>query len=127
MSRQTRLIAAVLGGAAVLALVVAWLMIGGGHGDKTSWSSSQRKSFMTSCVKECRATPGVTPDRYPICDVACTCAADEGEKIMTADELDTADQAVHAGTASPGQKEKMNRLAEAGRRCVTGAATPAKK
>ena len=63
--------------------------------------------------------PAVTPDRYPVCDRACACGADEAQKTMTARELDAAAQAMATNTASAEQKAAMDRLQKAGLRCVT--------
>lgn len=119
MSRQTRFIAALLGGLAVLVLVAVWLMRTDGPNGSTSWPPAARTSFIASCVEKCRAAPGVTEARYPLCDSACACAADESEKIMTGDELGAAALAMNAGTASAEQKDKMNHIKAAGMACAT--------
>ena len=126
MAPRTRLIALLLGGTAVLALAAIWFIVAGAHQDGRSWPPSERAAFMKSCVEQCRSSAGVTPDRYPACDSACTCAADEGEKSMTVDELASAAQAITNGNASAAQTAKMDRLKAAGMRCATGAA-PAKQ
>jgi hypothetical protein len=125
MTPRTRLIAALLGGAAVLA-AAAWLVIAGDRNEGTSWAASDRTAFMTSCVEQCRKAPGVTEAQYPRCDTACACAADEGEKTMTARELGSAALAISSGTASDEQKKKMDRVTAAGLSCVSAAA-PARK
>lgn len=126
MSRQTRLIAALLAGLAVLALAAIWFVMGRDQQAAIGWPPSERAAFMGNCIEQCRASPGMTESRYPICDSACTCAADEGEKIMTVQELASAAQAIGSGNPSAEQTAKMDRLKAAGMRCATGAA-PAKK
>lgn len=127
MAPRTRLIALLLGGTAVVALAAAaWFVIAGDHTAGTAWPPSEREAFMRSCTEQCRTSPGVTQDRYPVCDQACTCAADEGEKTMTVQELAAAAQAITSGNASAEQTVKMDRLKAAGMRCTTGAA-PAKQ
>lgn len=126
MSRQTRLIAALLGGLAIAIVAAAWFVFAGSHGDGTSWPPGERAAFMRSCVEKCRAAPGVTESHYPLCDSACTCAADEGEKIMTVQELAAAAQAITSGKASAEQTAKMDRLKAAGMRC-SRPTNPAKK
>jgi hypothetical protein len=118
MSRQTRFIAALLGGLAVLVLVAVWLMMADAPNGSTSWPPAARKSFIASCVEKCRASPGVTEARYPLCDSACACAADEGEKIMTGDELGAAALAISGGTASAEQNDKMNRIKAVAMACA---------
>jgi hypothetical protein len=128
MSRQTRFIAALLGGLAVLASVAVWFVMVRHHQDGTSWPPSERAAFMRSCVEQCRTAPGVTESRYPLCDSACTCAADEGEKIMTVQELASAAQAISSGNPSAEQAARMDRLKAAGMRCAIGTApAPATK
>ena len=126
MSRQTRFIAALLGGLVILALAVVWFVVAGHHKEGTSWPPSERAAFMRSCLEQCRTSPGVTEDRYPLCQSACSCAADEGEKTMTVEELASAAQAISSGKASAEQTAMVDRLKAAGRRCSTGTA-PAQK
>src|SRR5258707_782261 len=93
MSGRTRLLAAIIGGLAVIALIagVAITVQRGqdaqSSGEPGRWPAAERTSFIDSCVKSCRAAPGVTPARYPVCDQACRCSADEAEKIVTSQEL----------------------------------------
>ncbi len=126
MSRQTRFIAAFLAGLAILALVAVWFVMGRGQPPAAGWPPSERAAFMRSCLEQCRTSPGVTEDRYPLCQSACTCAADEGEKTMTVQELASAAQAISSGKASAEQTAMMDRLKAAGMRCSTGTA-PAQK
>jgi hypothetical protein len=118
MTSQTRLFAGLLAGAAVLAMVVAWLVTAGNRSEATGWPPSERAAFMRNCVEQCRKSPGVTEEKYPLCDRACTCSADEGEKIMTASELEGIAQAISKGIASVEQTAKMNRLKAAGMSCA---------
>jgi hypothetical protein len=126
MAPRTRLIALLLGGAAILVLAVLWFAIAAEHKEGTSWSASERADFMRSCVEQCRASAGMTQDRYPLCDSACSCAADEGERTTTVQELAVAVQAITSGKASTEQTAMMDRLKAAGLRCATGTA-PAKQ
>jgi hypothetical protein len=120
MTPRTGLIAALLGGVALLVAVAGWWFIAAGHSnDGASWSSSDRAGFIRSCIEECRKSPGVTEDKYPLCDRACTCGADEGEKIMTAGELAAVAQALASGKATAEQSAKMDRIKAAGMSCVT--------
>ncbi len=126
MTPRTRPIAALVGGAAILAAVAAWLVMADDRKEGTSWPPSERAAFMRSCIEQCQLSPGVTEDKYPLCDKACACSADEGEKIMTVQELGSAAQAISSGSASPEQTAKMGRLRAAGVSCVAGAAPPQK-
>jgi hypothetical protein len=127
MAPRTRLTALLLGGVAVLVLAAVWFVMAGDHKDGTSWPPSARKSFIASCVEKCRASPGVTEARYPLCDSACACAADEGEKIMTGDELGAAALAISAGTASAEQTDKMNRIKAVAMACAMRTASEKKQ
>lgn len=123
MTPRTRLIAALLAGAALLIAVAVWLVMPGDRKDGgMSWPPSERAAFMRSCVEECRKSPGVTEDKYPLCDRACTCSADEGEKVMTVQELGQTATSISGGSASPEQIAKMDRVKAAGMRCVMQAA-----
>ncbi len=124
MTSQTRLIAMV-GGVAVVAAAL-WFTMVRDRTDLGGWPPSQRAEFMHSCVEECRKSPGVTEYKYPLCDRACTCGADEGEKIMTVQELGLTAQAIASGSASTEQLAKMDRVKAAGMRCAMGSA-PDKK
>lgn len=127
MTPQTRLIA-VAGGVAVVAAaaIALWFTMASDRTKLGGWPPSERAEFMRSCVEECRKSPGVTEDKYPLCDRACTCGADEGEKIMTSQELGQTAQAISSGSASAAQLAKMERVKAAGMRCVMGSA-PDKK
>ncbi len=118
MPLPSRQHAAILGGLTIAAVAVAgylfWMPSSG-------WSTADRTSFIESCNRNCRSAPGVTPDRYPLCDKACTCAADEGEKIASGRELAEIEEAHKAGTASSEQNEKMQRITKAGLACIAGA------
>ena len=125
MTSRTRLIAALAAGAVLLVGIGIWLVMTGDRTDGT-WPPSERAAFMRSCVEECRKSPGVTEDKYPLCDRACTCSADEGEKIMTVRELGATAQAISSGSASAEQIAKMDRVKAAGMSCAMQAA-PEKK
>ena len=127
MTPRTRSIAALLGGAVLLIAVTVWLVLPSDRKDGgTSWPPSERAAFMRSCVEECRKSPGVTEDKYPLCDRACTCSADEGEKVMSVQELWSTATSISSGSASVEQTAKMERVKAAGMRCVMQAA-PEKK
>jgi hypothetical protein len=121
MTPQTRLIAIVGGVAFVVAAAVAfWFTMTGPRADGKGWPAEERAAFMRNCVEQCRMSPGMTEAQYPICDTACTCAANEGEKNFTVAELAEAAQAVTSGNASPEQTAKMDRLKAAGMNCAAG-------
>ena len=118
---RTRLISALAAGAALLVALGVWLVVTGDSKDG-SWPPSERAGFMRSCIEECRKSPGVTEDKYPLCDQACACSADEGEKVMTVRELGLAAQAISGGNASAEQAAKMERMKAAGLSCAIKAA-----
>jgi hypothetical protein len=121
MTSRTRTIVVAAGIAFVVAAIVAYLVtMNGNRSDRTGWPPAERAAFMRNCVEQCRNSPGVTADKYPICDKACTCAADEGEKTMTVDDLAAAAQAISSGKASPKQTAMMDGLKAAGARCAAG-------
>ena len=120
-----RLLAIAGGGAVVVAAAVAfWLTMSGNMaGTRTGpaeWPPAERAAFMRSCQQECQNSPGVTPEKYPLCERACTCAADEAEKTMNMAQLSDAAQAVGSGKASPEQTALLERLKSAGARCAAG-------
>ena len=53
-----------------------------------------------------------------MCDQVCACAADEGEKFVTVNELAMIIMAEKVGMASSEQKEKMQRLKNASLACA---------
>jgi hypothetical protein len=113
------LIAALLGGAVLLIAAAVWLVMPGDRKDGgTSWPPSERAAFLRSCVEECRKSPGVTEDKYPLCDRACACSADEGEKVMSVQELMSTAQSISSGSGSAEQTAKMDRVKAAGMSCV---------
>jgi|SRR5471030_5744 hypothetical protein len=123
MTPRTRLIAALLGGAAILIAVAVWLVMPSDRKDGgTSWPPSERAAFMRSCIEECRKSPGVTEDKYPLCDRACACSADEGEKVMSVQELGLTALSISSGSASAEQTAKMERVKAAGLSCAMRAA-----
>lgn len=113
MSRQNQLIALLVGAAVAVAALVGWLTLG----DK-GWSTADKEAFVSNCVEKCRAAPGVTPDRYPLCDRACACALEEGQKQMSGPELGAAAEAINSNTATPLQREKMSRIQSAAMACA---------
>ncbi len=127
MTSRTRLAVLLLGGAAVLIAVALWFVMSGDRQQAgAGWPPSERAAFMRSCIEECRNSPGVTADKYPLCDTACTCGADEGEKAMSVQELTATARAISSGSASAEQTAKMDRVKAAGMRCVMGS-PPAQK
>ena len=116
MSGGTRLLAIIVGAVVVIA-AIAGVAIYLQRGQETGppgplvtpggWPASERAAFINSCVDKCRAAPGVTPERYPMCDRACKCAADEAEKTMTVEEMASAAQAISSGKASAAQAATM--------------------
>src|SRR5207237_1169874 len=82
------------------------------------WPATERTAFIESCVNSCRASPGVTADRYPLCDQACRCGADEAEKMVTAAELMEIYKAMQAGKATEGQNDKLEKMKAAGIACA---------
>jgi hypothetical protein len=121
MTPQTRLIAIVGGVAFVIAAAVAvWFTMAGSRGDGKGWPAEERAAFMRNCVEQCRMSPGMTEAQYPVCDTACTCAANEGERNFSVAELAAAAQATISGNASPEQTAKMDRLKAAGMNCAAG-------
>jgi hypothetical protein len=128
MTPRTRLTVLLLGGAAVLIAIVVWFVMARDQPQAgAGWPPSERAAFMRSCVEQCRTSPGVTADKYPLCDTACTCAADEGEKTMGVRELTAAAQAINDRSATPEQTARMDRLKAAGMRCIAGTPAPAQK
>lgn len=113
MSRQNRLIAAAVGAVVLAGALAGWLLLG-----DRGWSAADKEAFVSNCVEKCRAAPGVTPDRYPLCDKACACALDEGQKQMTGPELGAAAEAINSNTATPLQREKMSRIQSAAMECA---------
>ncbi len=82
------------------------------------WPQSQRTTFIENCEQSCRNAPGVTAAINPVCDQVCACAADEGEKFVTVNELATIVMAEKVGLASSEQKEKMQKLKDASLACA---------
>jgi hypothetical protein len=123
MSGSTRWLAAILGGIAVVVLVVGAIIL---HREQVPqapepagrWPEKERAAFIDSCVKTCRAAPGVTPDRYPLCDQACKCGADEGEKIVSGEELVEIYRALQSGKPTKEQNEKLEKMKAAGIACT---------
>ena len=119
MSGNTRLLAAIFGGIAVIALIVgAVVMLRDQSTEPGRWPKAERAAFIDSCVKSCRNSPGVTPDRYPICDQACKCSADEAEKMVTASELVELYKAIQGGKATKEQNDKLEKMKAAGLACA---------
>jgi hypothetical protein len=85
------------------------------------WSKETRNKFIEGCANKCKNSPRVTADQYALCDKACSCSADEAEKIMTSAELVEYYLAEQAGLASNAQKQKMQRITAAGIACLSEA------
>ena len=123
MSGNTRLLAAILGGLAVIALIAGAVFMLRNQSTAPSepgrWPAADRTAFIDSCVKSCRNSPGVTPDRYPVCDRACKCSADEAEKMVTAPELVELYKSIQGGKATKEQNDKLERMKAAGVDCAT--------
>jgi hypothetical protein len=119
MSKRNRWLAAIIGGVVVVALIagVAITLQRGAEQEPATpghWRASDRTAFINSCVEKCRASPGVTPAKYPACDRACSCAADEGEKIMSFTEL----VAIERDNGTAAQNEKVKRMTQAALDCA---------
>ena len=82
------------------------------------WPATERAAFIDSCVKSCRAAPGVTSAQHPVCDQACKCSADEAEKIVTGQELMEMYKAMQSGKASKEQNDKLEKMKAAGLTCA---------
>jgi hypothetical protein len=126
---RTRLLA-IFGGSAAIALIaaVAITLLRGQEaqpsGEPGRWPAQERTEFIDSCVKSCRAAPGVTPDRYALCDQACKCGADEAEKIVTGRELVEIYEAMQSGKPTNEQNDKLERMKAAGIACAAQGARP---
>jgi hypothetical protein len=123
MSERTRLLAAIFGGLAIIAVIAGVAITATTQrGQDTQlpgrWPAAERTAFIDSCVKSCRASPGVTPARYPLCDQACQCGADEAEKIVTGQELVDIYKALQSGKATNEQNDKLERMKAAGIDCA---------
>ena len=57
------------------------------------WTKDQRTRFVASCVEGCQSTPDLSDAGKAACPKACTCLADQGEKMMTPADYDEADKA----------------------------------
>ena len=121
MSGNTRLLAGFFGGVAVVALIagaVVMLLKQSAPSEPGRWPTADRTAFIDSCIKSCRNSPGVTPDRYPVCDHACKCSADEAEKMVTAPELVELYKSIQGGKATKEQSDKLERMKAAGVACA---------
>ena len=124
MSGRTRLLA-ILGGSAAIALIagVAITLLQREQdvqpsGEPGRWPPQERAGFIDACVKSCRASPGVTPAQYPVCDQACKCGADEAEKMVTGEELVEIYKAMQSGKPTKEQNDKLERMKAAGLACA---------
>ena len=126
MFGRTRLLA-IFAGAAVIALIAAVAIIllrgheTGPPGPLVTpgrWPAQERTDFIDSCVKSCRAAPGVTPAQYPVCDRACKCGADEAEKIVAAEDLVDIYKEMQNGKPTREQSDKLERMKAAGLACA---------
>jgi hypothetical protein len=123
MSGRARLLAIFAGSAAItLIAAVAITLLRGQEAAPSDpsgrWPAPERAAFIDACVQKCRAAPGVTPDRYPLCDQACKCAADEAEKVVPGQELGEIYRAMQGGKATPEQNDKIERMKAAGIACA---------
>jgi hypothetical protein len=82
------------------------------------WSESERATFIEACAKSCRNSAGATATGQALCERVCACSADEGEKFLTVNELAAIVLAEKVGMASSDQKEKMQKLKDAGLACA---------
>jgi hypothetical protein len=98
------------------------MIVGNQRGQDSSvpghWPEAERKSFIDACVVNCRKAPGVTAERYGLCDQACTCAADEGEKVVSSDDLGEIYLAQQSGKATGEQNQKLEKLKSLGLACA---------
>jgi hypothetical protein len=119
---RTRLIAAIVGGLAVIVLIAGAIFMLSNQGTAPSepgrWPPAERTAFIDSCVKSCRNSPGVTPARYPICDQACKCSADEAEKMVTPQELVELYKGMQSGKPTKEQTDKLEKMKAAGVACT---------
>jgi hypothetical protein len=118
-----RLLAAILGGLAVIALIAgaAFFILQKQNtqpAEPGRWPAGERTAFIDSCVKSCRNSPGVTPARYPVCDQACKCSADEAEKMVTPQELVELYKGMQSGKPTKEQTDKLERMKAAGVACA---------
>jgi len=127
MSGNTRLLAIIVGAVVAIAAVAGvatYLLRGqetgppGPLATPGQWPVSERRAFIDSCVKSCRSSPGVTADRYPLCDQACNCGADEAEKLVRAEELVELYKAMEAKKTSTEQNDKLEKMKAAGVACA---------
>ena len=72
------------------------------------WTKDQRTRFVGSCVEGCQSTPNMSDSGKAACSKACTCLADQGEKMMTPADFDEADKAAAQDKTTP----KMDALAK---------------
>ena len=118
---RTRLLAAILGGVAVIALIAGAVFMLRDQGTPTEpgrWPPAERTAFIDSCVKSCRNSPGITPARYPVCDDACKCSADEAEKMVTTQELIELYKGIQGGKPTKEQIDKLEKMKAAGVACT---------
>ena len=118
---RTRLLAAIFGGVAVIALIAGAVVVLRNQSTPSEpgrWPPAERTAFIDSCVKSCRNSPGVTPARYPVCDQACTCSADEAEKMVTPQELMELYKGMQSGKPTKEQTDKLERMKAAGVACA---------
>jgi hypothetical protein len=121
---RTRLLAAILGGLAVVALIAGAVIMLRNQSTPSEptapgkWPPAERTAFIDSCVKSCRNSPGVTPARYPICDQACKCSADEAEKMVTPQELVELYKGMQSGKPTKEQSDKLEKMKAAGVACA---------
>jgi hypothetical protein len=117
-------LSALVGGAVLMAIALAVLPLRDSTEapqapqPPTHWSESERVTFIEACAKSCRNSAGATATGQALCERVCACSADEGEKFLTVNELAAIVLAEKVGMASRNQKEKMQKLKDAGLACA---------
>jgi hypothetical protein len=117
-------LSALVGGAVLVAIALAVLPLRDStvapHAPQppNHWSESERATFIDACAKSCRNSAGATAAGQALCERVCSCSADEGEKFLTVNELAAIVLAEKVGMASSDQKEKMQKLKDAGLACA---------
>jgi hypothetical protein len=121
ISARSRAVLAGLAIAGLLAAVTLAVHLMKPGQSSARWPEAQRSSFIDACNKNCRSAPGVTPDRYPLCDKACLCAVEEGEKVLSGEDLTQIYLAQTGGKPTEEQKEKVRKLTRISLACVAEA------
>ncbi|HZP99646.1 MAG TPA: hypothetical protein VFB13_08925 [Reyranella sp.] len=124
VSRRAQIAFGMLAVVAVIgALTVGFNLMNGEHLSTVPghWRESQRSAFIEACNTNCKNSPGVTADRYPLCEKVCACSATEGEKILSEADLAEIVAAGRNGQASLEQNEKMQKLTKVAHDCTAAA------